>query len=191
MKYNAAMKCINCQQEIPEKSRFCLNCGAAQPLASDPSDSVQVAASEVSPADSSSETRVLPQEYENGEFNWMAREMMLDPNLDYEAARRFDGWAGRGIGCLAYLFFGIIGLIALIPGVPLLALGGIPAAIILGLLIFFGIGGLPDKIHSIGWLNKLPGIASPNPHQMAFAVGGWLTFASLISIGIMVLSTRR
>src|SRR3954471_22941457 len=103
------MKCANCQKEIPAQSRFCLNCGAAQP---------QFRPVQPAPSDSAADGGQVPSsklvEPEDGEFNWMARELQFDPNLDYSAQRQYGGAAGKAIGCMGYAFFVIIGFLLLI-----------------------------------------------------------------------------
>ncbi len=180
------MKCVKCHKEIPPQSRFCLNCGAPQPELIP----VQPAPRETSSADGGTEAPPTDLK-DGGEFNWMAREVQLDPNLDYEAQRRYEGAAGKAIGCLAYGFFVIMGLLLLIPGVPFLAVFGLPLALLLGPLTYYNVGRLQEKLRSNGFLRKLPGFVGSSARVLALSVTGYLAVASLICILLMMATTRR
>ena len=177
------MKCANCQNEIPAQSRFCLNCGAAQPEVQ-PSAAYQPASAD---GGGVSSAQTEPPD----EFNWFAREMQLDPSLDYEAQRRYEGAVGKAIGCLAGVFFVFIGILLLIPTVPLLAVFGLPAALILAVLTFFNVGRLQERVRSIRFLRRLPGFTSSRPGVLALCVGGYLAVASLVSILLMIANSAR
>jgi hypothetical protein len=177
------MKCGNCQTNIPVGSRFCLNCGAAQPEVVLPTNP-----STTSAADGQSTAGEVA---EAEEFNWMAREMALDPNLDYEAQRRFEGWAGRTLGCLVTGFFIIIGLIALVPGVPLLAIFGLPAAFILAPLTYFDVGCLQQKLRTNRLLRNLPGFTSPKPSLQALSLFLHLGAVSILCYLLLAVTLHR
>jgi hypothetical protein len=182
------MKCANCQKEIPAGSRFCLNCGAPQPqFVPVPPVSQDNAAADAGPVASSSKGAVP----EDTEFNWMVRELQFDANLDYAAQRQYGGVAGKAIGCMGYGFFLIIGLLLLIPGVPILAIAGLPLALLLGPLTYFNVGQLQNKLRSIKFLQLLPGFASKSIRIMALSVSGYLAAVSILCIMLMILTTRH
>ncbi len=178
LRYNNAMKCINCQNEIPPQSRFCLNCGAAQP-------------EKVVSSPASVDGGLAQPVEKDEEFSWVAREMQLDPNLDYESRQRYEGAMGQAVGCLAMVFFLLIGLVLLIPTVPLLAVFGLPLAVLLTILTYFNVARLQDRVRSIGILRKLPGFTSHNRGVLALCVGGYLSLASVVSILLMILNSAR
>lgn len=166
------MKCISCEKEIPQNSRFCLNCGAPQPKIQTISPTAKTPA-----ADGQLENSPLPSP-ETEEFSWLAREAALDPGLDYEAQRRFEGLPERGLGCIVTIFFGIMGLIALVPTVPLLAIFGVPAALILAPLTYFNVRGLQQRFKSNRFLKHLLGFSSSKPAVLALSVFLHLTALS-------------
>ncbi len=169
------MKCINCEQDIPARSRFCMMCGAEQP----DNKNGEVAASSNPPVNSK---LVLPSPEE---FDWVSREEALRPDLDYEAQRRFDGLPGRAISCVSYVGFFVVGLLALIPGVPLMALLGLPAALILGLMTWFNIAKLQERWRRIDFLKKLPGFSGG-----AFILSLSVTFYLAAISGVCILLMR-
>ncbi len=191
------MKCFNCQAVIPAQSRFCLNCGAAQPVATPevvaaPRRTVPSGAADSGPATPVAPPAENPVENPNEaeEFSWLNREAVLDPNFDYEAQRQYDGAVGRAIGCLGIFFFAFIGLLLLIPGVPILAITGLPLALVLGPLTYFNVGRLQERVRSVNALRKLPGFASPKAAVLAVSVSGYLALVSVLCIGLMILTRR-
>ncbi len=173
-------KCVNCQTEIPLNSRFCLNCGAAQPAARPTS----AADGQLQPAEEKNQSQ-------EEEVDWLAREASLDPNLDYSAQLRFGGFAERGIGCLVGGFFVIMGLVALVPAVPLMAIFGLPLAIILGLLTYFNVGQLQEKWRGNRFLRNLPGFRSPKAGTLALSVFLHLVFLWGACYLLLTITLRR
>jgi hypothetical protein len=168
------MICINCQKEIPEQSRFCNLCGFEQ-------------------------APFLPEEARDGhrpklpkleEFDWLEREAALDPSLDFEAQRRFSGATGVAFSCLGYIGIFFVGLLALIPGVPLLAIAGIPLALLLGILTYFNYAHLQEKWRKIPVIKNLPGLNGAKLLQ-SFLVTCYLVIVSLLCLGLMVVTQRR
>jgi hypothetical protein len=165
------MKCVNCQHDLPPNARFCPTCGTAQPDIS------------VVPVPT---PNLLPPEDSDG----LARELAADPTLDYGAQRQFEGVAGKAFGCLGYIGIFIVGLIALIPGVPLLALVGLPAALILGLMTYFNSWHLQQRWRSSRLFNKVPGLAG-KPLIQSVSVTLYLGVISAICLLIMMTTYRR
>lgn len=182
------MRCANCQQEIPAGSRFCLNCGAAQKVQPVPVPPVTQDSAAAGSGPVSSSKKIVS---EDTEFNWLARELQFDPNLDYSAQRQYEGVAGKALGCMGYAFFLVIGLLLLIPGVPILAIAGLPLALILGPVTYFNVGQIQNKIRSIKFLRLLPGFASKRVQVLAFSVSGYLAAISILCIMLMILTTRH
>jgi len=165
------MKCINCEQDIPARSRFCLLCGTEQPAYKN---------GEVTSAPARPAVVLPPPE----EFDWVSREEALQTELDYEAQRRFEGLPGRAISCVSYVGFLVVGLLALVPGVPLVALLGLPVAPILGLLTYFNIAKLQERWRRINFLQKLPGFKG-GAVALSVAVTFYLAAISGVCILIM------
>jgi hypothetical protein len=166
-----AMKCISCQREIAEGSRFCNYCGVEQTAGV--SDSARPV--------------ILPL---GEEFDWLEREARLDPALNYEAQRRFQGPVGLAFGCLGYFGGFLILLVALVPGVPLLAVFGLPLALALGLLTYFNAWNLQERWGKLPLLKNLPGL-----HQKGLALSASVTaytgVLSLLCLALMIVTQRR
>jgi hypothetical protein len=181
------MVCVNCGIDLPQNARFCLECGASQP--------VPVKASQTSAADGEQEqpenVLELPPLYTPSGFDWLEREARIDANIDYSAQRKYEEATGKVVGCLGYVFFAFVGLIALVPGVPLLAILGIPTAIVLALLTFFNVWKLRDRLRQINFLQKLPGLNSAKTILFSFALFAYLSVVSVLSILILAVTTRR
>lgn len=175
------MKCVNCKAEIPPNSRFCLVCGAAQPQSNFGPTRV------VTPHQT--ETDVADGESQAEKFSWARREAIInaqvDSDIDFEARDRYD-IGGRSFGCLSVPFFVFIGLLMLIPGIPLLALVGIPAALILTPLTWVNVGDLQEKIRSSSWLKRFPGFKRGTRGALTAAVFLYLTVGSIVSILILI-----
>ncbi len=175
------MNCVNCKAEIPPNSRFCLVCGAAQPQSNfGPTRVVTPNQSATSVADGGSQPE---------KFSWARREQLInaqvDADIDFEARDRYD-IGGHSFGCLSVPFFIFIGLLMLIPGIPLLALFGIPAALILTPLTWGNVGHLQEKIRSSSWLKKFPGFRRGTQGALTTAVFLYLMVGSIISILILI-----
>lgn len=113
----------------------------------------------------------------------------ISEDLDLDARQKYNV-AGRSFGCLGTLFFSFMGIIMLIPAVPLLAFLGIPAAIILAPLTYANVARLHDKLSSINFLRKLPGFQQGTRLATSLAVFGYLTFGSVLSILILAVQSR-
>jgi hypothetical protein len=179
-------KCVNCTTDLPQDAKFCLNCGAAQPEPQTRRVAVATPSADGSVEDETTRREAI----DDGEFNWLAREANLDPTLDYSAAQRYDGLVGNAIGCVVIGFFVVMGLLALIPGVPIMAIFGLPIAVILSVLTFFNVGKLRDKIRSLKFVQKLPGIVSASPAVTSASIFGYLAVISVVCFLIMVASSR-
>ena len=180
------MKCFNCESEIPGGSRFCLNCGAPQAqskLEAGAPVSLQTAA-----ADGQQTQEKLD---ETEEMDWLAREAELNPNLDYDAQRRFNGWAEQGLGCLVTGLFVVMGLVAFVPTVPILAVIGIPLAFILAPLTYFNVAHLQERFKQNRWLQKLPGFKSSKPPILALSVFFYLGGVSAFCYLLLAITLRR
>ena len=159
------MICFNCKSEIPTNSRFCLNCGVAQLT---PVEADSALASDLSSAP------------ERPSLNMAA--------IDLAARDRYS-IGERGFGCVGIAFYTFIGLLMLIPGVPLLAFFGIPLALILAILTYRDVAHLQGKIKA-SFLRKLPGFSQGTHLTLALSVFCYLLGGSLISIAIMLLQFK-
>ena len=176
------MICHICHKEIPSGSSFCLHCGTAQlqSLLKDSSNLQTATNNQV--ADSSKPARP--------EIDWLAREERLaNPDFDYEAQRQFGGIVDRGIGCLMLLFAWVMGLAMLVPGVPLMAIFGLPLAVILAPLTYFNVGDLQTRLRGNKFLQKLPGFTSGQPLVLALSV--FLYLAGLALLCYFLLTFRH
>jgi hypothetical protein len=182
------MNCVNCGMDLPNNARYCLDCGATQPVA--------VNAGQTSAADGEQEfppenVLELPPLYTPTGYDWLEREARLDSSIDYSAQRKYEGTAGKAFGCLGYFFIGFIALLAIIPGVPLLAVLGIPAAILLAVLTYFNVGKLRERLGQLNFLQKFPGLSSTKSAIISLAIFGYLAVASVLSILLLAVTTRR
>jgi hypothetical protein len=160
------MTCFNCKSEIPANSRFCLNCGVAQPLT--PVEATPTPASATNSVKNSSLAVEGPSILAVG-----------------EQKQEHYGIGAGSFGCMRIAFYVFIGLLMLIPGVPLLAAFGIPLAIILLWLTYKDVGQLQGKIKR-SFLHKLPGLSSGSSLILALSVFYYLLAGSVISIVIML-----
>lgn len=177
------MHCVNCGTEIPANSRFCLNCGTPQ-LPKNPGEAVTSPLKAV--PHSAAADGGIDNSIRSG-FKQSERERLLNAavDLDLEARERYN-IGGRSFGCLATGFFVLMGIIIIIPAVPLLAFFGIPAAVILALLTYRNVGRFQDKVRSIQLLRKLPGFRQNTREALALAVFVYLVAASGVSILLLM-----
>ncbi|MEI7554093.1 hypothetical protein [Candidatus Chlorohelix sp.] len=124
------------------------------------------------------------------EFDWLEREAALDPTLDFEAQRQFGGATGVAFTCLGYIGIFFVGLLGLIPGVPIMAIAGIPFALLLGILTYFNYAHLQEKWRKIPLIKNLPGLNGAKLLQ-SFLVTFYLVILSLLCLGLMVVTQRR
>jgi zinc-ribbon domain len=183
------MVCVNCGTDLPEKARYCLECGASQPVAT---DSTKTAAADGEEEQYPPENMLdLPSLYTRSGYDWLEREARLDSAIDYNAQRRYEGATGKMIGCIGYAFIGFIGLIALVPGIPLLAILGIPTAAILAILTYINAWNIRERLGQLAFLQKLPGFKNSNAALLSFSIFTYLTAASVLSILLLAVTTRR
>lgn len=190
------MTCTNCKAEIPANSRFCMYCGATQPVPT--SQTGATVAVNPTPnssgvaADGGHDTEARDRQ---AIFNRFSQRVITEAigdvssDLDLEARQKYN-IAGRSFGCLGAIFFLFMGIIMLIPAVPLLAFFGIPAAIILAPLTYANIAHLHDKLSSVNFLRKLPGFQQGTRLATSFAIFCYLTFGSVVSILILAIQSR-
>lgn len=181
------MVCVNCGTDLPERARYCLECGASQPVAV---DNTKTAAAD-GEQEQAENMLDLPPLYTRTGYDWLEREARLESSIDYNAQRRYEGATGKLIGCVGYVFIGFISLIALVPGIPLLAILGIPTAAILAILTYVNAWNIRERLGQLEFLQKLPGFKNSNAALLSFSIFTYLAVASVLSILLLAVTTRR
>ncbi|HEX2916475.1 MAG TPA: hypothetical protein VH186_37290 [Chloroflexia bacterium] len=180
------MKCVSCQSDIPAESRFCNKCGASQPASNLPQNFVGAAdggSNQARPENGWKDSRA--------EFSKLERQDNLDPTYDYESSRRYGDVTGKAVGCVAYFIFAFFGILSLVVVVPFLAIAGLPLAILAGILTYFDLARFRNKVRSWRFLQRLPGFNTTSTLQLTFSVSGYLAIASIVSLLLMIVTTRH
>ena len=162
--------CVRCGAAFTPGARFCAQCAAPVEISVAP------------------DIRAASDDQQDG-VNWMAREMDL-ADVSATDRARYDRVVNGGIGCVVAPLFVVFGLIALIPTIPLLALFGLPLAIIMFVLVLTGALNIRERLRRIPFVGRLPGLRAASMLAMALSVAGYIAAASAVCILIMRASQK-